>query len=73
MSSNVVQRNDLLASVTVDLRLSRFAFFHKIFIRVSHGMAGVKYQKYNVIVALRSDRWEGLHLILNPRWLVRTK
>ena len=46
MLSNVVERKDLLASTTVDLRLSRPAFSHKnIFLRlVSQGMAGVTIQ-----------------------------
>ena len=39
MSSNVVERNGLLASATVDLRSSRSALFQKkIFLRV--GLAG---------------------------------
>ena len=58
--SNAVERNELLASATVDLRPSRSAFFHKkrsFYEWVSHGVADVRYKKYNVVVVALLSNW----------------
>ena len=69
MSSNSVERNDLLASATVDFRPSKSAFFHKkIFLRV--GLARYGWCD----VSNNTMSWSlfgpiggrGLHLILKP-------
>ena len=74
MSSNIVERNDLLASATVDLRSSKsfdffLSFFHKmVFLRVGlarYGWCGVSNNTMSwSLFGPIGER--GLHLILKP-------